>query len=148
MPLQLFSVRKDTKSGYRGECKKCHNDKYPSKYTPRTTEDARKKSNNYVKVWANKNRDRYSDLRKKANAKFWRKNPNVVKAYNQLRRAIKKGIVIECCCVVCGAKAEAHHDDYLKPLDVKWFCKKHHEEWHLTNSPINGDGDKVSMTQN
>lgn len=33
-------------------------------------------------------------------------------------------------CEICGAKAEAHHDDYSKPLEVKWFCLKHHREYH------------------
>ena len=33
-------------------------------------------------------------------------------------------------CEVCGAKAEAHHDDYDKPLEVRWLCFKHHREWH------------------
>lgn len=34
-------------------------------------------------------------------------------------------------CEVCGAeKAEAHHEDYTKPLDVNWLCKRHHAERH------------------
>ena len=34
-------------------------------------------------------------------------------------------------CEVCGErKTHAHHDDYSKPLEVKWLCKKHHDEHH------------------
>lgn len=30
----------------------------------------------------------------------------------------------------CFVMAEAHHDDYSKIEDIKWFCKSHHEEYH------------------
>lgn len=30
----------------------------------------------------------------------------------------------------CGLKAQAHHDDYKKPLSVRWLCTKHHAEHH------------------
>ncbi len=31
-------------------------------------------------------------------------------------------------CSDCGeTKVEAHHEDYSKPLDVEWLCKKHHK---------------------
>ena len=33
-------------------------------------------------------------------------------------------------CEICGEKAEAHHDDYDNPLEVRWLCFKHHRGWH------------------
>ena len=56
-----------------------------------------------------------------------------VKANN----AIRSGKLIKQPCEVCGClKVEAHHCDYNKPLDVMWLCKKHHVEWHKSNTPI------------
>ncbi len=40
-------------------------------------------------------------------------------------------------CEVCGAeKTEAHHDDYTKPLDVRWLCKRHHSDLHTKNETV------------
>ena len=45
---------------------------------------------------------------------------------------ISEGILIKKPCEICGEiKVDAHHDDYYKPLDVRWLCKKHHREHHL-----------------
>lgn len=34
-------------------------------------------------------------------------------------------------CEVCGAaRADRHHDDYGKPLDIRWLCREHHIQHH------------------
>jgi hypothetical protein len=45
--------------------------------------------------------------------------------------AIARGDLVRQPCEVCGVEpAQAHHDDYSKPLDVRWLCRKHHGEQH------------------
>lgn len=49
----------------------------------------------------------------------------------KLNYAIRSGKITRLPCEVCGnPKSQAHHDDYSKPLDVKWKCQKHHSEIH------------------
>lgn len=46
-------------------------------------------------------------------------------------RAIKRGDLTRGCCEVCGTDAvQAHHDDYGKPLQVRWLCRPHHAIEH------------------
>lgn len=50
-------------------------------------------------------------------------------AHIAVRRAIQDGLLENPnCCELCGAEGRvvAHHDDYAKPLDVRWLCKKCH----------------------
>lgn len=48
-------------------------------------------------------------------------------------------------CEKCGAKpAEAHHENYSKPLKLKWFCRKchmalHHKTHCLRGHPLTPD---------
>ena len=41
----------------------------------------------------------------------------------------RMGVLVPKPCEVCGdEKVEKHHDDYSKPLQVRWLCKQHHRE--------------------
>jgi hypothetical protein len=48
------------------------------------------------------------------------------------RQAIESGKLLPGRCEVCGChdKIEGHHDDYRRPLSVRWMCQKHHREFH------------------
>jgi len=59
-------------------------------------------------------------------------------ARGRVSSAIRDGRIQRQSCGVCGAKAQAHHEDYSKPLEVAWFCTKHHGEqhWKSVDTPI------------
>lgn len=60
-----------------------------------------------------------------------------VRARKALRRAVACGRISRRPCEVCAAPdAQAHHDNYNKPLDVRWFCSAHHEELHRRSGAL------------
>lgn len=51
-------------------------------------------------------------------------------ARSYLNVYVRRGKVKRLPCEICGQKAEAHHEDYSKPLEVVWLCRKHHLQHH------------------
>jgi hypothetical protein len=50
-----------------------------------------------------------------------------------VREAVRIGNLTRLACEVCGdPKSHGHHDDYAKPLEVRWLCAPHHREHHNT----------------
>ena len=70
----------------------------------------------------------------------YKKSKQKFVAMGAVRLALEKGLLKRKCCEVCGEVwVHAHHDDYEKLIDVRWFCPHHHREWHNYNKPKNGD---------
>lgn len=54
------------------------------------------------------------------------------KARSYAKEMVKRGVIIKTPCVKCGSlKAEMHHEDYDKPMEVIWLCKPDHVLLHL-----------------
>jgi hypothetical protein len=67
-----------------------------------------------------------------ATKKRWAKNnPEKRKAQVAVSNAIRDGRLIKGQCENahiggCNGRIEAHHDDYSRPLVVRWLCASHH----------------------
>lgn len=74
------------------------------------------------------------------------------KAVTAVGNAIRLGKLTRQPCEKCGSttRVEAHHDDYSKPLDVRWLCHIHHGEHHAarkTHPDAGGNPDDFKRLQ-
>ena len=62
----------------------------------------------------------------------WRRaNPEKYRAHVEVQKALISGELKKAPCEVCADPiVDAHHDDYSKPLDVRWLCRQHHVRLH------------------
>lgn len=101
-PIEQFYKHKPSRGGRKTKCASCCRD-YSNKYRAENLEHYRAY-------------DR---------ARGYRGDELQTVARNAVRKLERQP------CQVCGAqKSEAHHPDYSKPLEVIWFCHKHHSEAH------------------
>lgn len=64
-------------------------------------------------------------------------------AHSRVNQAKRAGLLTPQPCSECGGTAvEAHHDDYARPLDVRWLCKACHEIQH--HGPVDSRPKKQS----
>lgn len=62
----------------------------------------------------------------------WRlRNPEKYSAHIKVGNAIRCGLLLKKPCDICGeVRSHAHHEDYQKPLAVRWLCSAHHRAEH------------------
>ncbi|EMI2417299.1 hypothetical protein ACPUED_14185 [Proteus mirabilis] len=134
------------------KCRVCEEDKPESDYYPRNktckacyikkvTEYQRgagKESHNRACKKYNKTEKGKVSLRK-AEKNYQENYPNKKLANWKIKSKIRCGqLKRPKVCEQCGTECspDAHHDDYTKPLEVRWFCTPCHQEWHRHNTPI------------
>lgn len=113
---------KRTKSGLYSACKECcisnhksHKREYQKKYRREHLEEYNEYQRKYVKKYrTGRGRKKYL-------------------CCNKFRYYLRRGKVEKKPCEICGSlKVQGHHEDYSKPLEVRWLCSKHHQELHLS----------------
>ncbi len=87
------------------------------------------------KAWYEINKDNPKRLARKAKQMRGYTKNLIQRPKHQARwasnKAVEAGKIKKQPCYVCGSfKSEKHHQDYTKPLEVKWYCRKHHRELH------------------
>ena len=62
----------------------------------------------------------------------WRERNQIkVWAHKALASALRRGLVTKQPCEVCGdPNTDGHHDDYDRPMVVRWLCRPHHKAHH------------------
>lgn len=133
LPLIGFNNSKKEKDGKQYKCRMCQHE-YRKAY--RQTEVG--------KVNFKAEQDRYykSGGRKQRVKKWASRKALCSKVYLAVKRGeIVRGLTCEECS--SSNHIDAHHDDYSKPLDVRWLCRKCHNKWHKHNTAKNTDIERV-----
>ena len=146
-PLEEYSLLKGLP---RARCKGCDREYY-RKNAARIKEHVRKRhagiqahpekrarKNAMRRDWAKANRGVMTE-----SVRSWRSRyPAALRAERQVEHAVRTGHLSASPCEVCSdTDAHAHHDDYSKPLDVRWLCRTHHMGWHKLNGPGKNRGE-------
>ena len=130
-----FQIREASIDGLTASCRKCLNkyDKSRSSLPHRVKlrKDYQKTEAGMEAARKGSRRHSKTDKGKASNLKWNLTNKHKRKAHGVVAYRVKIGELKRLPCEVCGnKKSEAHHDDYEKPLEVRWLCRKHHAEHH------------------
>jgi hypothetical protein len=122
-PIEQFYKHKQMADGHLNKCKNCVCSRIRA--YRRNNDSVREYDRERAKTPKVKARIRENTIR-------WRKqNPDKYRAQTAIGNAVRDGKLKKQPCEICGSmRAHAHHDDYAKPLEVRWLCPKHHIRGH------------------
>jgi hypothetical protein len=127
-PLKDFYKHKQMADGHLNKCKVC------------TKRDSTAHRNNNLSKIRAYDRKRGARQTPEYHAQYRKDNPQKYKARTMVNNAVRDGKLFSQPCEVCEASGtHAHHDDYAKPLNVRWLCPSCHTKWHKDNGEgLNG----------
>lgn len=133
--LSSFYAHPSMGDGHLNKCKECCKaDAAAARLTPEAMERDRIRNRKPHRVAARKKyaKSERGRERHQAGTVAWQKrNPEKRKAHHAVSNAIRDGKLVKGPCEKCGStKVQAHHDDYSKPLEVRWLCIKDHNAEH------------------
>jgi hypothetical protein len=113
---------------------------YDPEYQRRWREKNRAKTSEYSYHWRLKNPDKVLAMRRRyylnnqdrireSARKQREKTPDKHTTRKLVHNAVRRGELKRQKCW-CGAEGQAHHEDYTKPYQIMWLCRKHHAELH------------------
>ena len=72
----------------------------------------------------------------KIDVHYRHRHPERARAHRMLNYRVKKGLIVRQPCERCGAteRINGHHDDYSKPLAVRWLCTYCHRAHHMAGA--------------
>jgi hypothetical protein len=115
--------------GHLGKCKPCTRKDVRKNYVDKIEE---KRAYDAMRNSSPERKKRAVESFKKSNTK----HPERETAKAKTSNAIRDGKLLRQPCLICGEKAEAHHPDYSRPLDVVWLCRPHHIQAHAITRRI------------
>ena len=121
--LAEFYKHSNMKDGYINKCKPCNK------------KDVRVNRLDKVEYYRSYDRARGNRQSKEYGANWKATNPGKYQAQILTGNLIKVGRLLKKPCEKCGSdiRVHAHHDDYLRPFEVRWLCASHHSQWHKEN---------------
>lgn len=124
LPISEFYAHPMMGDGHLGKCKECARKDVRENRASKRLQYARYERERFKRPERKRDMVRRSRLHREA-------NPNKAKARAMVEREVLAGRLQRNPCEICGEpKTHAHHDDYSKPLEVRWLCVKHHMEAH------------------
>lgn len=134
LPLDCFYRHKQMADGHLNKCKSCNKKDSIKDYNKKVLD----------LEWKLKERERSREKMRKARkiGKYNVTSPELKKVYTEnynkkfpekaASRIFSQRLKPKPC-LICGSEEniEGHHEDYSKPKEITWLCRKHHYAIHV-----------------